>query len=242
MSDPAAAAGVGGWGWFHLVCFGVILPWLAVRSARNLPRLSQRPRKGHFLSVLLVQGVSVFVSIKVAGAERITLFPATFPPPFAIGIGAAMAVLAILALRPRWREAVERREPRVHFVMPRDATERKLWVAVSLAAGCSEEITYRGVMYTLLLRLADDPLVAAIAAAMLFGAAHAVQGWKGISAVGLIGLSLQGLVLLAGSLYVAMAVHVLYDIVTGLAYGKLGEELGYPIEGIPPAGAGPAVS
>lgn len=83
-------------------------------------------------------------------------------------------------------------------------------------------------------------MVAATAAAALFGAAHAVQGWNGIGAVALIGLSLQGLVLLAGSLYVAMAVHVRYDLVTGLTYGKLGKELGYPTEGIPPVSAGSA--
>ncbi len=241
MSDPGATAGVGAWGWFHLTCFGVALPYLAMQSARNLPRMTQRPRKGHFISVLVVQGVSVLISIQVARAEQIPLFPAQLPPASAIVVGAAMAVLTILALRPRWREAVERREPRVHFVMPRDAAERRLWVGVSLAAGCCEEITYRGVMYVLLLRLAGDPMMAALAAAMLFAGAHAVQGWKGILAVGLIGLSLQGLVLLAGSLYVAMAVHTLYDLVTGLTYGKLGEELGYPVDGLPPVapGAGP---
>lgn len=238
MSDPAAAAGVGAWGWFHLVCFGVVLPYLAVQSARRLPGMSQRPRKGHFISVLVVQGVTVIISLQVARAERIALFPAAMPSALAIGAGAVMALLTILALRPRWREAVERREPRVHFVMPRDAVERRLWVGVSLAAGCCEEITYRGVMYALLLRLAGDPVSAALAAAMLFAGAHAVQGWKGIVAVGLIGLSLQGLVLLAGSLYVAMAVHTLYDLVTGLTYGKLGEELGYPADGIPPVAPG----
>jgi hypothetical protein len=32
---------------------------------------------------------------------------------------------------------------------------------------------------------------------------------------------------LSGSLYVAMLVHVLYDITAGMAYGRLGRELGY---------------
>lgn len=242
MSDSAAAAGIGVWGWFHLACFGIVLPCLAVQSARRLPSMSQRPRKPHFISILVVQAVAVVISLRVAQVERIALFPAVIPPPLAIVAGAIMAALTLAALRPQMRKAVQRREPRVHLVMPRDTVERRLWVAVSLAAGVCEEITYRGVMYALLLRLVGDPLLAAIAAAMLFGAAHAVQGWKGIGAVALIGLSLQGLVLLAGSLYVAMAVHVLYDLVSGLTYGKLGEELGYPIEGIPPVGAGPAAT
>jgi hypothetical protein len=72
--------------------------------------------------------------------------------------------------------------------------------------------------------------------AALFGAAHAVQGWKSGGAIALISLGLQGLVLLAGSRYVAMAVHVVYDLAAGLTYGRLGEELGYPAEGVAPVG------
>ena len=39
--------------------------------------------------------------------------------------------------------------------------------------------------------------------------------------------ALLALVWLAGSLYVAMAVHVVYDITAGITYGRLGRELGY---------------
>ena len=35
---------------------------------------------------------------------------------------------------------------------------------------------------------------------------------------------------LVGSLYVAMAVHIAYDITAGLSYGRLGKELGYSPE------------
>ncbi len=229
-------------GWLHLALFGLVLPWLATRSARSLPAHTQRPRKGHFRSVIVVQGVALVVSLRVAAVEGIALFPATAPPLLALGLGAVMVAGCTLALRPRWRDAVARREPRVHFVMPRDAGERRLWVGVSLAAAVSEEITYRGVMYALLLRLTHDPLTAAVATAALFGAAHAVQGWGGVLAIGALALGLQGLVLLAGSLTVAMAVHLLYDLVAGFTYGRLGEELGYPADGIPPRdarGAGP---
>ena len=110
-------------------------------------------------------------------------------------------------------------------VGPRDAGERGLWVGVSLAAAVSEEVTYRGVMYALLLRLTHDPLTAAVATAALFGAAHAVQGARGVLAIGAISLGLQGLVLLAGSLYVAMR---RYDFptapgVVGMILGPLAE-------------------
>jgi membrane protease YdiL (CAAX protease family) len=38
------------------------------------------------------------------------------------------------------------------------------------------------------------------------------------------------LVWLSGSLYVAMAVHIIYDVTAGLNYAKLGKQLGYKIE------------
>jgi membrane protease YdiL (CAAX protease family) len=46
-------------------------------------------------------------------------------------------------------------------------------------------------------------------------------------------LAFQALAWLSGSLYVAMAVHALYDVTAGLAYGAYGEKLGYPIEPMP---------
>ncbi len=237
------AIGIGPGGWYHLAFFGLFLPYLAVKSARRLPALSQRPRKRHFISVLVVQAVTVVISLAIARLEGIPLWPAQEPPLVAVAAGLILLAGCYLALKGRWREAVVRRDPVVHFVMPRDAIERRLWVAVSFAAGVGEEITYRGVMYVLFWRLTHDPVVAALATAALFGAAHAVQGWRAVGAIALISLGLQGLVLLAGSLYVAMAVHVVYDIAAGLTYGRLGEELGYPVEGMAPVettGAGTA--
>ena len=46
----------------------------------------------------------------------------------------------------------------------------------------------------------------------------------------------NALVALSGSLYVAMGAHALYDVLAGLGYGRLGEQLGYPRD---PAALGP---
>ena len=77
-------------GWLHLALFGVVLPWLATRSALALPAHAQRPRKGHFRSVIVVQGVALLISLRVAAVEGIALVPATVPPPLAVGLGAVM--------------------------------------------------------------------------------------------------------------------------------------------------------
>lgn len=38
------------------------------------------------------------------------------------------------------------------------------------------------------------------------------------------------MVWLSGSLYVAMAVHIMYDVTAGISYGRLGKQLGYSAE------------
>jgi membrane protease YdiL (CAAX protease family) len=220
--------GIGVWGWYHLAFFGVFLPYVAVRSRRRLEEHGYPPRKAFFVSVILQQAIFATMSLIVAYLERIPLFPPRLPAPQGVLLAGLFLAGSIVAMRPLWRDAVARREPRVQLSMPADAGERRLWVGVSVAAGIGEEISYRGVMYTLLLRLAGDPLTAALGAAAVFGASHIVQGWKAVWITAVFALAAQGLTLYSGSLYLAMAWHVGYDIVAGLTYGRLGRELGFP--------------
>ncbi len=216
---------IGGWGWYHLAFFCLFLPWVAARSRRKLAEDGLPPRKAFFVSVILQQTIFVTMSLIVAYFEWIPLFPARYPSPPGILLASLLLGGSVLAMRPLWRDAVERREPRVQLSMPSDATERRLWVGISIAAGIGEEISYRGVLYTLLLRLAGDPLTAAVAAAAVFGASHIVQGWKAVGITALFALAAQSLTFYAGSLYLAMAWHVGYDIIAGFAYARLGREI-----------------
>lgn len=228
---------IGPMGWFHLVCFGALLPWLANRSAQGLPKIAPRPRLAHFRSNLMVQAVAVAISLRVAVVEGIDLVPRTWPSPAALGLGGAMLLGMWLAARPRWRDAVARRDPRAHYLMPRTPGQRALWALVAVAAGAGQEITYRGVMYLLWWRLTGDMVTAALATATCFAAGHAAQGWMTMAAIGIVSLGFQGLVLYSGSLVVAVLVHVGFDLMAGYSYGWLGEELGYPVEGVSPVGA-----
>ena len=228
---------IGPMGWIHLACVGLLLPWLAIRSAQRLPGMVPRPRLAQFTTNLVVQAVAIILSLRVAVVEGIDLLPRHWPTPAAMALGAALLLGAWLAARPRWRAAVAQRDPRAHYVMPRTRAERWLWAAVALAAGGGEEITYRGVMYVLWWRLTGDVVTAMLATATCFAAAHAVQGWASMAIVGIISLGFQGLVLFSGSLVVAVVVHVVFDLVAGYSYGRLGEELGYPVEGVAPVAA-----
>src|SRR5690606_31706171 len=75
-------------------------------------------------------------------------------------------------------------------------------------------------------------VAAALIASVIFGVSHSVQGWKSAGVITVIALLLHGLVALSGTLLLAIAIHAIYDAVAGLAYGRMGEELGYPVDGV----------
>jgi hypothetical protein len=63
-------------------------------------------------------------SLGVAWAERMQLLPRAFPPWRGILAGVAAYAVAVLALRPRWHRAVERKSRVVHLFMPSNGKER----------------------------------------------------------------------------------------------------------------------
>jgi membrane protease YdiL (CAAX protease family) len=103
-------------------------------------------------------------------------------------------------------------------------------VAVSVAAGVAEEITSRGVLYSLLITATGATWAAVVLASIAFGLGHLVQGWRGAGVVTGFALAFHGLVLLSGSLHLAIVVHVVYDIAAGLSYGRLAEAAALPLE------------
>jgi membrane protease YdiL (CAAX protease family) len=109
--------------------------------------------------------------------------------------------------------------------MPANAPERAWWLAVALLAGVGEEITWRGVQAALAGALTGNFGIAALLCSISFALTHIVQGWKSVALIVIFALGFHTLVWLAGSLYVAMAVHVAYDITAGISYGRLGREL-----------------
>jgi membrane protease YdiL (CAAX protease family) len=219
-------------GWFHLVFFCIVIPWAAWRSRRHLAEGHNPSRRRHFVAVLVQLLIFLGLSLWVARLEGLPVLAATaIEWPAAAG-AALLLALGLLLMAPRWRRSVELRERNVHLFMPRDGTERALWVGISFAAAASEEVTYRGVMFLLLAGLTGSAWVGALVAAAVFGFSHVVQGWKSAGIVTGVALALHGLVAVSGSLYLAIAIHFLYDLIAGLAYGRLGHELGYPIEGI----------
>lgn len=221
-------------GWSRLGTFLVLVPYLAIRSHAKMQATAGRAplnRLAHFRSTMVMLVLFGALSLVTANRQDINLFDRPLAAsPWAFAGGIAMYVAAIAVMRPRWRRAVEQRSRIVHLFMPSNNTERAWWILVSVLAGVSEEITWRGVQPVLLAFLLGSAWAGAVVAALSFGLAHIIQGWRAALIITGFALAFQGLVWLSGSLYVAMIVHVVYDITAGLNYGKLGRELGYRLE------------
>jgi membrane protease YdiL (CAAX protease family) len=217
-------------GWYHVLVMGVLIPALVVRNHYRIAgkTLALPNRMVHFRSTALTLSLFTVLSVLVAKAEGIGLFQFDAGRlPQGLAAGAAMYILAVVFMRPRWRRAVERRARIVHLFMPDTGLERGWWILVSVLAGIGEEITWRGVQTALLAYLTGSFVVGAALSAVSFGVAHYLQGWKSAAIITVFAIAFQAVIWISGSLYVAMLVHVAYDITAGLSYGRLGRQLGY---------------
>ncbi len=231
--DPDAAWDgsyeVGLAGFWHIFFFGLFIPCAAIRGKRRLDKAKKLPpRKRYLVGVVVQQLVFAAFALFVAWREWIDLFPPFHPRALDLAAGALVLAALIAFMAPRWRRNVEKRVRRLWLFMPRDGVEKGLWTCVSICAGIGEEIVYRGVLYTLLGRLTGSYVLAAALCVAAFAVAHWVQGRSSALAIAGFAALFHGLVALSGALYVAMAVHVLYDLAAGFGYAYWGDRLGYP--------------
>ena len=136
---------------------------------------------------------------------------------FFLAFAIAAALTALLARqiaavsRPEIAARIRHAGQSVAYLIPRTDDEFRTFISVGITAGIVEELVYRGFMLWYL--SAFVPLWAAtILSSLLFGLAHTYQGPKGIPRTAFVGLAFAWLYVLAGSLWIPMALHALVDI------------------------------
>ena len=214
-------------GWFHVVIFGLIIPLLAFRGRYRLAKIGPASinRLTHFRMTAAMLTLFGSLSLLTAVDHRLSLFHGDIGRIlWSVPAGVAFCAIAVVLMRSRWKRAVAERRRSVLLFMPATTAERNWWLLVSVFAGISEEITWRGVQSTLLAAIVGSPWLAVVLCALMFGAAHLTQGWKAAGIITLFGLGFQSLLWISGSVYLPMLAHSAYDIVAGLTYGKLGRE------------------
>ena len=218
------------------ILFHAYIALQAWRSRARVAAMRVLPsRSRHFATTVFTQIVLLGVSLGVAFAFRLRLFPPILPRATDVLLGIAATAALVLFMRPRWERAVRTGDRRLHFFMPSGAKEKAWWVGVSVAAGIGEEVTYRGVLYLIVLMMTGSAWTAMLLSALMFAVGHAFQSRLSMIIIFGFALVFQGLAIRSGSLYVPMLAHVLYDVAAGFTYSRLGKRLGFVAEGDPTA-------
>ncbi len=172
--------------------------------------------------ILRMWPIMVLPPAIVWASSRITAADLGWAWPHGVG-GSLLAAYYLLAVsiagfrvRHRMRRgAVYPRRRRVVFMTPRTTRERWWVVALSLTAGITEEVLYRGALPAVGVHIYHLPYAAAASAAILFFAvAHLYQGRLGLLAAAAAGFVFTVLYAMSGSLLLPIVVHAGQDLIT----------------------------
>ena len=207
--------------WLFLIFVCVLLPVAALRQHRRMSGdaagggTPDVPRTRLYLSGLFTHAVFLVLVWSTARYFSTSLLASYRPRLPHVAVGLAALTLGLLPLLPRLQLDNPVGRARTKLLAPQTTREVLLFGVVCVSAGVAEELTYRGVLFTLLSVLIGGWWVPAIVSAAIFGVVHLFQGWKSAAIAGLLGLRDQIVVGFTGTLFVAIVVHILHDAVTG---------------------------
>lgn len=221
------------------VVVSVLLVVVPVFSIAQLPMIEdglvdRLPAYWASIATLWLLGTGCWlVGAREGGAAALGLVamrPGAFWTWTSVLVAAALGVILAFRRVATWSGTPD--SPLLRQLLPRTGREKRVFALLSLAAGLGEEIAYRGYAIPVL-----APVIgtagAAILSSAVFGVVHVYQGALGILRTGLMGGVLAWGFLASGSLWPAVAAHVVIDLVAGIV---LGERLLSPVapEGVRP--------
>jgi membrane protease YdiL (CAAX protease family) len=204
--------------WFLLI-FGVFVPYIAFQSGRRI-RAGARipPRRRIFINVLVMQVLFLAISLLTARFREIDVFTAGKISGNAVILAIGMLGICLGVMPLFWRRSSDDEKRQTLLARPNETRDLGWWFLVSLAAGTVEEITYRGVMFALLLPMTRNRWTAAAICVLFFALGHANQKLSRMIFIGAIAIGSHALVWMTGALYLAMVVHFTYDFLAGIIY------------------------
>ena len=139
-----------------------------------------------------------------------------------IGVAAAFWVVSgiLLAVLSRVLRVTELGR-NTQFMMPRNALEIALWIALSITAGICEEAIFRGYLQPQLGILTGSAPAGILLSAVAFGAGHAYQGLRAGVLIFFYGAMFGVLAHWRRSVRPGMMAHAWQDTLSGLVLAKL---------------------
>lgn len=188
-----------------------VVGYFRMRSGKPL-----RPKRQRYRSVIVVQAFILVVTLSAARQEGIQLLGRRWGNPLIWLFAAAYMVFLTLRLRRVWSKLSTERLEKARRLLPDDHSLMRLWVGVAAMAGISEECAYRGLAYRLLVSMGLTAWLAVLVCVVAFAIGHMTQGWRGVLGTFVLALVFHALVFATRSLYLAIAVHAVYNLIVGV--------------------------
>ncbi|WP_409304252.1 CPBP family intramembrane glutamic endopeptidase [Peribacillus sp. SCS-155] len=191
---------------------------------------------GLWIPVIFILLLAVFtdMTFKYIGLQSLSINTETLGSVItytAIGLGCGfLLLLCVYTAGYKWNDRIRKQIDEARskelvqsgyqaFLLPKTNKEKKRWTYVSVTAGITEEIIYRGFLLFALGYIFPGLSVWAtiIIASMIFGLAHTYQGISGVIKTTIIGIWLCLIYIGTGSLIPLIVFHAFIDY-----FGKLG--------------------
>ena len=207
-------------GWIFVVLVGLMLPASALKQFFK-PRLGPNPDDPALRAKLVKQTILMMaffgvLAILVADKERIRLFGPYVFREIDVLAGTVLFLTSFLmrAALLGWLAGDPRRKP--SLIAPKSWAQFPLWIVVSASAGFWEEIIYRGALFHILVNLTNSIPFAFVFTSLAFASVHLRRGLRSGLFILVFASAVQWLVAFTGTLYIAMVVHFVYDVLVGV--------------------------
>jgi uncharacterized protein len=209
----------------------VIAPiWDHFATERLKASKESRVKIAYYRTMVIVSWMTSVIALLAVGWRTILTFNLAAASPswlpqhagartFAAGVLIVLLlIIALSALEARRSAAIQEKMEkaflRLSFILPLTGTERTWWIFVSLTAGITEEILYRGFLihYFFAAPFHIGLAVAVIVSSVIFGAPHLYQGVAGAISAAILGFIFSAIFLITGTLLVPMVLHALIDL------------------------------
>lgn len=217
-----------------VAALAVVLPtlgWMSIRKIRaaianGIPYTARvRDYRNNMLILWSVTGVMLAIWF-AAGRDAATL-GLGIPKGTVAGQVMAVALFALIVaysvglLRKVQRSAetadlIIRATREFSFAMPHTRRDLRWFYGLSATAGITEELLYRGFLLAYL-SVFFPAWFAVLLSAVIFGAAHAYQGPKGMVQVTFLGAAFAIMYVASGSLLLPIVAHIAVDVLNGTA-------------------------
>jgi uncharacterized protein len=209
----------------------VVAPiWDHFATERLKASKESRVKIAYYRTMVIVSWLTSVIALVAVGWRAILTFNLAAASPswlpqraaartFVVGVLIGLLlVVALSALQARRSAAIQKKMEkaflRLSFILPLTGTERTWWIFVSLTAGITEEILYRGFLihYFFAAPFHIGLAVAVIVSSVIFGAPHLYQGVAGVISAAILGFVFSAIFLMTGTLLVPMVLHALIDL------------------------------